>query len=170
MADKTFTQEEHEAALKKVKDGFLEDLRGEREKRKASDAELEKIKGSLKKLEDDANKVKADAEKAVLEGKGDFDALLEAHTKESQAEIDTLRKVIDERDGAIKELKGTVSKHVVDNEILKHAGNAVNAEQVVSLIKAGYTITNEDDGTIKILDASGGPVMDDDGKARNIEH
>ncbi len=165
MSDaKTYTQDELEAELKKAKDGILAELTTERENRRKFEADLKAMKDEFDKVKATAEKDKSEKDKSELLAQGKYEEALKKHQEETQ-------KIIENKDKALAELKTTVTKFRVDNQIMAAAGSAINPEQVTTLLKAGYEFVEKADGTIDILATdTKSPILDkNNGKPLDIK-
>lgn len=159
---KQYTQEEIDKLIDDAKTATIGELTAEREKNRAMKAKLDEVETTLKKLSDDADAAKKAAERTDLEKKGKFDELLKKHTDEYNAHLA-------EKDKAISDLKGKLTTFRVDNAILSASENAIKPDDVVTLLKSRYQITETDDGAVEIKKPDGTPVLDKDGKAVDLK-
>jgi predicted nucleic acid-binding Zn-ribbon protein len=164
LEPKTFTQEELDAELKKAKDGILAELSTERENRRKFEADLKAMKDEFEKVKSEQEKTVSEKEKTELLAQGKYEEALKKYQDETQA-------VISKKEQAIAELKATITKYRVDNQIMEAAGEAINPKQVTTLIKDGYELIEKPDGTIEVLNASDKtPVLNNStGKPVNLK-
>lgn len=158
----TLTQEELDAKLEAAKKGTIDALTVEREKNREMKAQLDKLTTDANALKEAADKAAADKAAAELAGEGKYKEALAAMEASYEAERVKLAD-------ANKALKSQLTAYRVDNEIMSAAGNAVNAKQVVALMKSEFVITEKDDGTIEITTIDKKPVFDEAGKALDIK-
>ena len=159
---KQYTQEEIDKLVDDAKTATIGELTAEREKTRAMKARLDELETSLKKFSDEADNAKKAAERAELEKKGKFDELLKKHT-------DEYNNHLAEKDKVIADLKGKLTTFRVDNAILSASDNAIKPDDVVTLLKSRYQITETDDGAVEIKKPDGTPVLDKDGKAVDLK-
>lgn len=150
---KTYTEEEFAKELSTKTDAIRAELTSEREKVRTMKADMDSVKAELQKLQDAQKKTEDDKQKKELESKGQYDAALKKYQDETQA-------IIADRDKKIAELSATVTRYRVDGEILKAAEGSNKPEQVVTLIKSEYDITEKADGSIEIKGKDGALVLD----------
>ncbi len=151
---KTFTQEEFDAKLTEATNGVRAELTTVREERRKFESDLKAVQAELEKQKAEREKADSAKEKTELLAQGKYEEALKKYQEETQA-------VIEKKDKAIAELKSTVTKFRVDNQIMAAAGDAINPEQVTTLLKAGYEFVEKTDGTIDILNATTkSPVLD----------
>jgi hypothetical protein len=160
---KTYTQEELDKALSEKTDGIRAELTTIRKEKKDIETQFKSISDDFEKFKSEQTKTKSEEEKKQLESQGKYDEALKKYHDETQ-------KVIENKDKTIAELKAQVTKFRVDNEIMGSAGDAINPNQIVTLLKSEYQFTEHVNGQVEILHIDGSPVLNKDtGKPVNIK-
>jgi hypothetical protein len=142
--DAKFTQADIDAAIEQ---------RLARERKKHA-KELDKFSGlDMDKYQELLDK-QADAEKAELERKGEYDKLIKQQAEEKNAEISRLHSIIEKRER--------------DGELLAAAarGNAVAPDQIAELLKGQVRVNT--DGKTEVVDAEGTARYNDKGEALQV--
>lgn len=154
------TKEELDAlvsnAVAEATKGIRADITNERKLR----ADAEKQIADAKAAEEAAKSAK---ERADLEGQGKYD---EALKKAEEAYNAKLKELTTQLESA----NATVRRLTVDGEILKHTANAVDPQDALALIKAGYQFDVAADGSVVVKKADGTPFLDDKGAPAGIEY
>lgn len=154
------TQEELDAlitnAIAEATKGIRADITNERKMR----ADAEKQIADAKAAEEAAKSAK---ERADLEGKGKYDEALKKSEEVYNAKLKELT-------AQLEAANATVRRLTVDGEILKHTANAVDPQDALALIKAGYQFDVATDGSVVVKKADGTPFLDDKGTPAGIEY
>lgn len=157
-AEITITNEELEskinAAVAQATGGIRSELTEERKAKK----ELERKLAEKEKIETDETEKR---EKADLEAKGKYEEALAktraAHEKQVAELTDKLAKA-----------EAQIRSHRVDEEILKHSGDAVDPNDALALFKAAYDF-DLTDSSVTVKKRDGTPLLDDKGKPLGID-
>ncbi len=165
------TQEELDALIKeevgKATDGIRAKMTGEQAALKSMKAELEQATAKMKQVEDAAAQDKAEKEKAELLASGKYDEALKKVTEGYETKTSELQKSLDASRERIRAL-------VIDREIIKHATDAIDPEDVLLHAKKLYDFEIDDsdpraDVKISIKRKDGSLFFDDKGNPGNIE-
>lgn len=146
--------------LKKNKDQLLADLAKAR-------ADLKAFDGVDREKYDELVQAQAEAERAALEGKGQWQ-VLEQQLKDAAAQrekqlIDTHTKDVKERDDRIKSLSDALEAKLVDAEVVAALSKQTKAVKLLEPhVKSRVKVFNEDGKfTAKVIDKDGNPRIGD---------
>ncbi len=157
---RTFTQEEHDAELARVRDGLTTDLKAERVARQDAERQRREQDERLKALETEAQKANSERERISLEGKGEYDKALQKVKDEYDRKLAEIAK-----QGADKDAR--ITSMLVDGEILKYAGDAIDPQDVLALMKGAYRFDVTAAG-VSVKKPDGTPLLGADGKEADV--
>lgn len=156
--------------LKKNKDQLLADLAKAR-------ADLKSFDGVDREKYDELVKAAAEAEKAALEGKGQWQ-VLEQQLKDAAAQrekqlVDKHDKDVKDRDDQIKTLSGALEQKLVDAEVVAALSKHTTSVKLLEPhVKSQVKVFKQPDGTFvaKVIDKEGNPrIGDAQGTPMSIE-
>ncbi len=162
------TEAEMAAAIKTAVDsatsGTLVALQDERKKHADIKTQLADAKTQLEASTAATAAAQAAKDTTALEAKGDYDKALEKQLADQKGVHDAK---LAEITAASTGKDQTISKLLIDGEILKMTENAVNPAEVVTLMKAFHKIEVVD-GVVVVKDAAGLQMLDAAGKPETV--
>lgn len=148
-------------AVGKATTGIRSKMSEEHDAFKNLKSEFDVLKAKTDEAEKAAQKAASEKEQAELLAQGKFEEALKSIQDRHTTTLSDMQTKLEGANERIKSL-------VVDHEILKHAANAIDTQDVLMLVKSAYRFEVTDSGVnVKTLD--GLPVMDDKGIMGGIE-
>lgn len=163
----TYTAEELRAEIAKATEGIRAELVARKAQNKETESQLEKLKEQLDNMAAEAERRAEELQNTELEEKGKYKEALDNVKKKHGEEIESIN-------AALKEANSTIEKLLVDKEVLVSATEAVNPQQVLTLMKAEGRVKVKTDANgkhvVEVFDANGVELFDDDGKPATVKY
>jgi len=155
------SKQEFDAEVRKANEGIMNDLATERKQRTAMETSLKELQGKMAKIETDKAAADAENERLRLEGAGKYEDALKLKDEAHKKQVETLNAEL-EKERSLRR------SELIDNAILSIASDAIDPQDIKTLVKARYNFEVTDKG-VEVKNVDGTPLLMDNGGPATVE-